>query len=111
MSSPPLTTREFAYLAVIGDGTHQEVTEILRIEPSFAWNTGEPSERTGRTQKRMLWQKGSGLDDKEELLKHIEAIFLYLDKGTKRSKNCFTAASTHTYSVLGITRKVVSERT
>ena len=89
MSSPPLTTREFAYLAVIGDGTHQEVTEILGIEPSLAWNAGEPSERTGRIQKRMLWQKDSGLDDKEELSKHIEAIFFILGQKHQELKELF----------------------
>ena len=89
MSSPPLTTREFAYLAVIGDGTHQEVTEILGIEPSLAWNVGEPSEHTGRIQKRMLWQKNSGLDDKEELSKHIEALFFILGQKHKEIKELF----------------------
>lgn len=89
MSSPPLTTREYAYLAVIGDGTHEEVTEILRIEPSLAWNAGEPSERTGRIQKRMLWQRNSGLDDKEELSKHIEAIFFLLGQKHQEIKELF----------------------
>lgn len=89
MSSPPLTTREFAYLAVLGDGTHQEVTEILGIEPSLAWNAGEPSERTGRIQKGMLWQKDSGLDDKEELSNHIDAIFFMLGLRHKEVKELF----------------------
>lgn len=89
MSSPPLTTREFAYLAVIGDGAHQEVTEILGIEPSLAWNAGDPSERTGRIQKRMFWKKESGLDDKEELSKHIEAIFLIVGLRHKEIKELF----------------------
>ena len=80
MSSPPLTTREYAYLSIMGNGTHQEITEILGIEPSLAWNAGEKSEHNGRTQKLMHWKKNSGLDDKESLENHIEAIFFLLSR-------------------------------
>jgi Domain of unknown function (DUF4279) len=89
MPSPPLTTREFAYLAVIGDGTHQEVTDILGLEPSLAWNAGERSEHTGRIQKRMLWQKKSALDDKEELSKHIESLLFILGRKHKEVQDLF----------------------
>lgn len=89
MSSPPLTTREFAYLAVVGDGTHQEVTEILGMEPTLAWNAGEPSEHTGRIQKRMLWQRRSGLDDTENLEKHIRSIFFLLYHKHKEIQDLF----------------------
>lgn len=89
MSSPPLTTREFAYLAVIGGGSHQEVTDILGVEPSLAWNAGEPSERTGRIQKRMFWKKDSGLDDKEILSMHIETIFFILGQKHKAVQELF----------------------
>lgn len=89
MSSPPLTTREYAYLAVLGDGTHQEVTEILKIEPSLAWNAGEPSVLPGRLRKSMHWKRNSGLDDKEALQKHIEEIFLILEHKHQEMKELF----------------------
>ena len=89
MSSPPLTTREYAYLTVIGDGTHQEVTKILGLEPSLAWNSGERSEHTGRIQKLMYWKRDSGLDDKEELEKHIQAIFFSLGQKHREIQELF----------------------
>ena len=89
MSSPPLTTREYAYLSIMGNGTHQEITEILGIEPSLAWNAGEKSEHNGRTQKLMHWKKNSGLDDKESLENHIEAIFFLLSRKHKEIQELF----------------------
>jgi hypothetical protein len=89
MSSPPLTNREYAYLYATGDGTHQEVTTILDIEPSLAWNVGERSERTGKVQKSMRWKKDSGLEDTELLAKHIESIFFLLGQKNKEVQELF----------------------
>lgn len=36
MTSPPLTTREYAYLHITGPGTHEEVTSIVGINPTEA---------------------------------------------------------------------------
>lgn len=80
MSSPPLTTREFAYLYITGNGSHQEITEILGIEPSMAWNVGDTNERNGKTQRSLHWKKNTGLDDKESLESHLDAIFFLLSK-------------------------------
>jgi hypothetical protein len=89
MTSPPLTNREYAYLSVIGDGTHQEVTKIINIKPSLAWNPGEKSEQTGRIQKFMRWTLDSGLNDTEPLEKHFDAIFFRLKKRHKEIQALF----------------------
>lgn len=78
MSQPPMTNREFAYLSISGNGTHQEITEILGVEPSLAWNPGERSEKTGRVQKFMRWRKDSGLEDTEPLEQHIKQILMFV---------------------------------
>jgi hypothetical protein len=89
MTSPPLTTREYAYLYVTGDGTHQEITEILGIEPSLAWNPGDRSEQTGRVQKFMLWRKDSGLDDTKPIEEHIESIFFIIRQKHREIQELF----------------------
>jgi len=85
MSSPPLTNREYAYFAVVGPGTHESITEILRFEPSQAWNPGDCSD-TGRIQKGMRWRLDSGLDDKEPIERHIEYLLLSLEQREEELK-------------------------
>lgn len=86
MSSPPLTDREYAYFAVSGPGTHESITEILRYEPSQAWNPGDRSD-TGRIQNGMRWCLDSGFDDKEPLERHIDALLSYLEQREEELKN------------------------
>lgn len=89
MSSPPLTTREYAYLSITGIGTHQEITEVLGIEPSMAWNAGDINERNGKAQKSLHWKKSSGLDDRENLESHLDAIFFTLTNKHKAIQELF----------------------
>jgi Domain of unknown function (DUF4279) len=79
MASPPLTTREYAYFHITGPGTHEQVTEIIGMKPSEAWNIGDINPQNGRERKFMSWRIKSGLDDKQSLAEHIEALFLYLN--------------------------------
>lgn len=78
MTSPPLTTREYAYFHITGPGTHQDVTTLLGVEPSEAWNLGDANPRNGKPRKFMSWRKTSGLDDTRPLAEHISALFLWL---------------------------------
>ena len=68
-----MTDREFAYLRITGNGSHQKVTEILGREPSKAWSEGDPRPRKGHYQF-MCWCLNSGYDDREPLEKHIEGL-------------------------------------
>ena len=79
MTSPPLTTREYAYFHVTGPGTHQQVTERLGLEPSEAWNVGDEGPR-GRVRPSMSWRLSSGLDDREPLDRHIQSLLLILGR-------------------------------
>jgi hypothetical protein len=79
MTSPPLTTREYAYIHITGPGTHENVTEVIGIEPSEAWNVGDTNGRNGKSRKYMSWRLSSGLDDTQPLDLHIENIFLRLN--------------------------------
>ena len=79
MSSPPLTTREYAYFHITGPGTHQQVTERLGLEPSEAWNIGDEGPR-GQARRFMSWRLSSGLDDKEPLERHIQSLLLLLGR-------------------------------
>lgn len=78
MTVPPLTTREYAYLHITGTGTHENVTEVLGIQPSEAWNIGDTNNRNGKPRKFMSWRLNSGLDDTQPLEHHIESLFLSL---------------------------------
>lgn len=78
MASPPLTTREYAYLSITGPGSHEKITEILGLDPSQAWNPGDRSDQTGRLQKYMRWRRDSGFDDREPLERHIESLLTLL---------------------------------
>jgi hypothetical protein len=46
LTSPPLTTREYAYFSVKGEGNSQFVTSVLKIEPTNHWSQGEINPRT-----------------------------------------------------------------
>jgi hypothetical protein len=78
MTSPPLTTREFAYFHVTGPGTHEDVTALLGLRPSEAWNVGDTNPRNGMLRKSMSWRMSSGLDDTSPLTEHIAALLLWL---------------------------------
>lgn len=75
MTSPPLTSREYAYLRITGPGTHEDVTSIVGINPTEAWNVGDVSPRTGKPRTLMSWRLSSGVDDTVALDSHIEVIF------------------------------------
>lgn len=76
--APPLTTREFAYFNVTGPGTHEEITAILGLRPSEAWNAGDINARNGRPRKFMNWTFRSGEGDTRPLNAHIASLFLCL---------------------------------
>ena len=78
MTSPPLTTREFAFFHVTGPGTHEEVTALLGIKPTEAWNAGDTNPRNGNPRKAMSWRMASGLDDTQPLAEHIRTLFFWL---------------------------------
>jgi hypothetical protein len=78
MTSPPLTDRTYAYLAISGPGTHEQITQILGLSPSEAWNVGDINPRNGKPRKFMSWLLNSGLDDKQQLDMHIEQLLLAL---------------------------------
>ena len=78
MCSTPLTIREYAYVSITGPGTHENITEVLGLQPSEAWNVGETNGRTGRPRRQMRWMLYSGLDDTHPLNQHIELLFLRL---------------------------------
>jgi hypothetical protein len=78
MTSPPLTHREYAYFHVTGPGKHEDITELLRLSPSEAWNVGDPNPRNDSSRTFMSWRLNSGLDDTHPLERHIATLFLYL---------------------------------
>lgn len=80
MTSPPLTTREYAYFHISGPGTHEKVTEILGIKPSEAWNVGDANPQSGKPCKFMSWRLSSGLDDTQPLDLHLQSLFLHLHR-------------------------------
>jgi hypothetical protein len=78
MTSPPLTAREYAYFHVSGSGTHEQVSTMLGLEPSEAWNIGDINPRNDQPRRFMSWRLSSGLDDTKPLKQHIKNLFLYL---------------------------------
>ncbi len=81
MTSPPLTKREYAYVAITGPGTHEAITAQLRLSPSEAWNMGDIHPRNGKPRPRMSWILASGLDDTQALNLHIDTL---LNEMTRR---------------------------
>lgn len=75
MTSPPLTTREYAYLHITGPGTHEEVTSIVGINPTEAWNVADINPRNGKPRTFMSWRLSSGVDDTVALDLHLEVLF------------------------------------
>ena len=69
-----MTPREFAYLSITGPGTHEAITERLRVQPSEAWNAGDANPRTGQPRKFMCWRLRSGCDDTRSLEEHIRSL-------------------------------------
>lgn len=63
---------------VTGPSTHQEVTALLGLRPSEAWNVGEANPRNGKPRKFMSWRMSSGLDDTKPLAEHISTLLLRL---------------------------------
>ena len=78
MTSPPLTNREYAYFHVSGPGTHEQITEILGLKPSEAWNVGDTNPQSGKPCKFMSWRLSSALNDTQPLDLHIQNLFLFL---------------------------------
>ncbi|RZJ14569.1 MAG: DUF4279 domain-containing protein [Acidovorax sp.] len=78
MTSPPLTTREYAYFHVTGSCKHEDVTALLGAKPSEAWNVGDANPRNGTLRKFMSWRMSSGLDDTKPLAEQISALLLWL---------------------------------
>ncbi|MPM58173.1 hypothetical protein SDC9_105002 [bioreactor metagenome] len=74
MTSPPLTTREYAYFHITGPSTHEDVTVLLGVKPSEAWNAGDVNLRTCKPRKLMSWRLRSSLDDTRPLAEHIAQI-------------------------------------
>ena len=81
MTSPPLTSREYAYFSITGPGNHEFLTEKVGIAPSDAWNVGDTNPSSGKPRKFMCWKLRSGLDDTSPLDHHIDQLLLFL--GTK----------------------------
>ena len=75
MTSPPLTCREYAYLRITGPGTHEEVTSIVGINPTEAWNVGDINPRNGKPRSFMSWHLSSGVDDRVALDSHLVVLF------------------------------------
>ena len=78
MTSPPLTKREYAYFHISGPGTHEQVTEIIGLRPSEAWNVGDKNPQSGKMCRFMSWRMRSGLDDTQPLEQHIHNLLLHL---------------------------------
>ena len=78
MTSPPLTKREYAYFHISGPGTHEQVTEIIGLRPSEAWNVGDKNPQNGKICKFMSWRLRSGLDDTQPLEQHIHNLLFRL---------------------------------
>ncbi|NVK21035.1 MAG: DUF4279 domain-containing protein [Kangiellaceae bacterium] len=79
MASPPLTDREYAYLRISNeDGSHSEITEILKLEPTNCWNKGDINRANNRPRNQVSWQLESGLDDTHPIEEHLDKIFSIL---------------------------------
>jgi hypothetical protein len=79
LASPPLTSREYAYFSVTGEGSSEAVTSILKIEPTNQWSQGELNPRNNQPRKFMRWNLESGLDDTHPISAHIEKLLEILE--------------------------------
>jgi hypothetical protein len=79
MTSSQLTRRTYAYVRITGRGRHEDITSILGMQPTEAWNVDDINSRHGRPRKFMAWEFRSGLDDTHELEEHIRALLLWFD--------------------------------
>jgi hypothetical protein len=82
MNNAPHTDREYAYISISGYGDYKTVSEILNLDPSDAWNIGDKKKRSPGTYAATRWRYDSGLNDTEELEKHVEVLLMLLE--TKR---------------------------
>lgn len=80
----PMTRREYAYFCVGGPGRHEDVTKVLDLRPSDAWNRGDPNPRNGKPLRSMSWRLKSDLDDTRSLREHLDALILVL--GSRESE-------------------------
>ena len=79
MTSPPLTTREYAYFKIVGKGDHSVVTQKLGIEPTNEWSEGDLNPRNNMPRKFMHWQFESGFDDTHPIEEHLNKLFAVLE--------------------------------
>ena len=92
MASPPLTNREYAYLRIIGEYSHETISADLGIEPTNAWNQGDINKKNNMPRKFNSWQLESGLDDTNPIEAHLAELFAKLESVQERllslSKSC-----------------------
>lgn len=79
MNTAPNTNREYAYISITGYGDHREVSKTLGLEPSEAWNIGEKRRKGVGTHAATKWRYDSGLDDTEEMEKHVDVLLVLLE--------------------------------
>jgi hypothetical protein len=79
LASPPLTTREYAYFKVFGEGSCEPVTSMLNIKPSQCWSEGDLDSRRNKPRRSMFWALESGLDDREPIENHISKLLDVLE--------------------------------
>ena len=84
MASPPLTSREYAYLKITGEGSFLVISEALGLEPTNAWNKGDINRKNGRLRNLTSWQLESGLDDRCSIDEHLNALVLLLEPVEKK---------------------------
>jgi hypothetical protein len=80
MTSSPHTDIEYAYFCVNGYGDYTLITERIGLEPSEAWNAGEPRRRVPGNYPCTKWIYKSGLKDTHPMTVHIEALLDALDQ-------------------------------
>ncbi len=79
MASPPITDREYVYFKIMGDsGAHIEITDLLKLEPTNAWNKGDINIKNNKPRKFTSWQLESGLNDTHPIQEHLDALFKIL---------------------------------
>ncbi|MDF2235831.1 DUF4279 domain-containing protein [Albimonas sp. CAU 1670] len=81
MTSPPVTDRFYAYFRVVDPSDPEEITRVLKIEPDKVWKRGDTFEVQDRLRRRRgsHWSIDSGLDDRQPLDDHLEALLWRLD--------------------------------